>query len=137
MAKLILATPTSAARLLTVTAAATTIGRDAVNDVVIESTLVSRRHAVLLSDGPFVTIKDEGSRNGTYVNGRRVETQVLADHDLIEIGDCVMRFLAAGQEDVAPETLSLMANVVFRRTSAPSPRNLERPQNGGAASPLS
>lgn len=128
MPNLILATPTTKAKLLAVTAPSTTIGRDSVNDVVLESTLASRRHAVLLTEGPFVTIKDAGSRNGTYVNGRRVETQVLADHDLIEIGDCVMRFLASDQEVVAPETVSLMADVVFRRMPAPQPQNLERPQ---------
>ena len=33
---------------------------------------VSRRHCLLVADGRFVTIRDLGSRNGTYVNGRRI-----------------------------------------------------------------
>ena len=126
MPSLILATPTTEAKLLTVVAPATTLGRDSDNDVVIDSQLASRRHAVLLIEGPFVTIKDAGSRNGTYVNGRRVEAEVLADHDLIEIGDCLMRFLAAEQEIVSPEAVSLMADVVFRRM--PRPHNAEPAQ---------
>jgi pSer/pThr/pTyr-binding forkhead associated (FHA) protein len=35
---------------------------------------------------------DLGSTNGTIVNGNAVRSHVLADGDLIEIGDAVFRF---------------------------------------------
>ncbi len=128
MPNLILATPNTRVKVVAVVSPATTIGRDLVNNVVIDSPLASRQHAVLLIDGPFVIIKDAGSRNGTYVNGCRVETQVLADHDLIEIGDCLMRFVSSDQEVVAPETISLMSDVVFRRMPAARPHRLDTPR---------
>ncbi len=91
--QLILASPNSGAKLLVVSPKKTSIGRDDGNDVVLDSPLASRRHAVLLIDGPSVTLQDLGSRNGTFVNGCRVDSRVLANRDLIEIGDCVLRFL--------------------------------------------
>ena len=110
MAQLILTMPNGKTRQLPVTAPSTTIGRSHVNDVVLESILASRRHAVLLVDGPFVTLRDTGSRNGTYVNGTRIEMQVLAHGDTIGIGDCRIRFLATDQEAVSPEAVKLMSN---------------------------
>jgi pSer/pThr/pTyr-binding forkhead associated (FHA) protein len=59
---------------------------------------------VLEIDGPFCTVRDVGSRNGTYVNGRRIESQVLADGDTISIGDCMLRFLARDREDAVRES---------------------------------
>ncbi len=109
MAQLILTTPNGKTRLVAVVAPATTMGRASSNDVVLESPLASRRHAVLLSDGPFVTIRDSGSLNGTYVNGSRVEVQVLANGDTIGVGDCRIRFLATDQEDVPAEAVQLMS----------------------------
>src|SRR5687767_10413292 len=46
----------------------TTVGRATTNDIVIRHERVSRLHAVLTLDGPFVTIKDLASSNGVYVN---------------------------------------------------------------------
>ena len=110
MAQLILTMANGKTQQMALTAPSTTIGRALDSDVVLESILASRRHAVLLSDGPFVTLRDTGSRNGTYVNGTRIETQVLAHGDTIGIGDCRMRFLATDQETVSPEAVRLMSD---------------------------
>ena len=61
---------------------------------------VSRAHAVfeLKSEGPIV--RDLGSRNGTYVNGERVETAPLADQDVIRIGDHLLVVQALAGDDV-------------------------------------
>jgi pSer/pThr/pTyr-binding forkhead associated (FHA) protein len=108
MAQLILTMPTGKTQQMAVKAPSTTIGRSLDNDVVLESVLASRRHAVLQSEGPFVTLRDVGSRNGTYVNGARVEMQVLAHGDTIGIGDCRIRFLTTDQETVSPESVKLL-----------------------------
>jgi pSer/pThr/pTyr-binding forkhead associated (FHA) protein len=108
MAQLILTMPTGKTQQMAVKAPSTTIGRSLDNDVVLESVLASRRHAVLLSEGPFVTLRDAGSRNGTYVNGTRIEVQVLAHGDTIGIGDCRIRFLTTDQETVSPESVKLL-----------------------------
>lgn len=105
MAQLLVTTPHGKTVPVAVVGAVTTIGRANSNDVVLGSPLASRRHAVLVVEGPFVTLRDAGSRNGTYVNGRRIDVQVLAHGDTIAIGDYMMRFLAADQEAVSPEVL--------------------------------
>ena len=49
--------------------------------------LVSSRHAEVKSVGGRVTIRDVGSKNGTFVNGKRIDAEtVLADGDEIELG---------------------------------------------------
>jgi DNA-binding response OmpR family regulator len=64
-----------------------TIGRRADNDVVIVDRLASRQHAVLERQHGQYVIRDQRSRNGTFVNGQRLsEPHVLRDGDEIQIG---------------------------------------------------
>jgi ABC-type multidrug transport system ATPase subunit len=54
---------------------------------------VSRRHARLLVDGDRVRLRDLGSANGTYVNGRRISGQVVLKRgDKIDIGPFSLEF---------------------------------------------
>ncbi|MBV9850571.1 MAG: FHA domain-containing protein [Armatimonadetes bacterium] len=72
-----------------------TIGRDGDNGIVLAETTVSRRHARLVrDDAGTITLTDEGSANGVYVNGRRVSQVVLAPGDQIQIGDSYFRLEA-------------------------------------------
>jgi pSer/pThr/pTyr-binding forkhead associated (FHA) protein len=51
------------------------------------SDAVSRRHCALSVEDNRVTVHDFGSKNGTYVNGERVDgTQVVENGDQIHIG---------------------------------------------------
>lgn len=53
---------------------------------------VSRRHCLLEFDPPFITIRDLGSLNGTYVNGQRIDdVHDLFDGDEVGVGS--FRFL--------------------------------------------
>lgn len=71
----------------------TTVGRAPENDVVVEDTMVSRRHARLTSTD-VLAIEDLGSLNGTYVNGERVGRSRLAANDAIVIGTTKLRVVA-------------------------------------------
>jgi len=62
------------------------VGRAEDSDIMLGDLLVSRRHAELLVGDSGVHIVDLGSANGTFVNGRRISRQVLADRDIIGIG---------------------------------------------------
>jgi DNA-binding winged helix-turn-helix (wHTH) protein len=63
------------------------IGRDPESAVFIDSTVVSRRHAILVVDDRGATIEDLGSRNGTMVNGERLESRRSLSHgDRIGVG---------------------------------------------------
>jgi pSer/pThr/pTyr-binding forkhead associated (FHA) protein len=69
-------------------------GRDAVCDVVVTSTEVSRRHAEI-RPGPAGYVLTDSSANGTLVNGTRIEgSRVLARADVIRIGGDEFRFYA-------------------------------------------
>lgn len=68
------------------------IGRDSSADIVLQSELVSRRHAVLYEqDGDFV-LQDLNSGNGTLVNGQRRSQYALRDGDVVQFADVVCRF---------------------------------------------
>ncbi len=69
------------------------LGRDPGCDVVLNDTKCSRRHAVV-EDGPEgLVVKDAGSANGVFVNGRRVEQSALRPGDTIRIGDVRLKVL--------------------------------------------
>ena len=71
-----------------------TIGRGSDSNLVIHDRWISRNHAMLQSteNGQFYLI-DLGSRNGTFLNGRRVSIPViLKDRDLITIGNTELEF---------------------------------------------
>jgi len=75
-----------------------TLGRGAHNNIVIASAQASRQHAVITVEAAFTTIRDLGSRNGTFVNGERIESQALVDGDVIQLGTHEMRFVEGEQE---------------------------------------
>lgn len=62
------------------------IGRVPENDIVINNLGVSRRHAEIIEEGGQYYIQDLGSVNGTFVNGQKVEKDLLNDKDEILIG---------------------------------------------------
>jgi pSer/pThr/pTyr-binding forkhead associated (FHA) protein len=52
-----------------------------------QSALVSRRHCAILAEEGLVTVRDFGSKNGTFVNGERVKTErELKAGDRLKIG---------------------------------------------------
>jgi pSer/pThr/pTyr-binding forkhead associated (FHA) protein len=72
------------------------VGREAPATLAVEDTKLSRRHFRILNDGTACSIEDLRSRNGTYVNGRRVERQELCDGDVIEAGGQMFVLLGNG-----------------------------------------
>ncbi len=73
----------------------TLVGRGGEADIPVEEPRVSRRHALFRVDAAgHVTLEDQDSSNGTFVNGDRVEKQrELKDGDRIQVGyDCIIKF---------------------------------------------
>jgi len=65
----------------------TLIGRSEMSDVAIDNQYVSKHHALLIWAEGEVMLLDLKSRNGTYVNAKRVERQILQDSDILALGD--------------------------------------------------
>lgn len=66
---------------------ALTIGRESTCSLCIPDDRLSRRHFEICLDSRGVRLKDLKSRNGTWVNGRKVVATSLNDGDFIEAGD--------------------------------------------------
>ncbi|HHV54020.1 MAG TPA: FHA domain-containing protein [Firmicutes bacterium] len=70
------------------------VGRGSGNDVRVFDPYVSARHLRLLVTTGRVTVEDLGSRNGTWINGRRLgEPAVLEPGDEIRLGETRLRWL--------------------------------------------
>jgi len=65
----------------------TIIGRTPDNDVQIHSRFISRHHAQVVSDQSQSVLEDLNSTNGVFIRAQRVKQQVLADGDIIQIGE--------------------------------------------------
>jgi chromosome segregation ATPase len=69
-----------------------TIGRTTDNDIHLNAAYISRRHAVVQSDGDTTRVIDWGSRNGVYVNSKRVTEHFLKNGDIVTIGNVHFRY---------------------------------------------
>ena len=68
------------------------IGRNVNNTIYIEDDFVSTNHAMLTFRGRSWFIEDQGSTNGTYVNGHRIDRPVALSYgDELTIGRVRMR----------------------------------------------
>jgi predicted nucleic acid-binding Zn-ribbon protein len=69
-----------------------TIGRTTQNDIQLQAPHISRRHAVVMTEGDVTRVVDWGSKNGVYVNSHRVTEHFLASGDVVTIGDARFRY---------------------------------------------
>lgn len=86
----------------------TTIGRQVGNDLVLEHPQALRRHARLTRTDQEGEISDDGSSNGTCINGEKPTAEVpkiLAEGDEIKIGDFRLVFhrTPVAQPEAGPE----------------------------------
>jgi pSer/pThr/pTyr-binding forkhead associated (FHA) protein len=76
------------------------IGRHSTNDIPLPDRTVSKRHAVIGRVRGQAVVKDLDSRNGTFVNGQKVEKAILSCGDILKVGSVMFRFF---QEDETPQ----------------------------------
>jgi DNA repair exonuclease SbcCD ATPase subunit len=69
----------------------TRIGRAPTCELQLETTSVSRHHALLLKSARELVIEDLNSTNGVLVNGRKISRQLLKDGDLLTLGEVRLR----------------------------------------------
>ncbi|MGE0708924.1 MAG: FHA domain-containing protein [Planctomycetota bacterium] len=78
------------------------IGRSEDCEITIDNLGVSRYHAELLRREGFYVLRDLRSNNGTFVNGRRVDTHNLNAGDEISIGKFTISYGGMGDGAAAP-----------------------------------
>ncbi|MEY4605910.1 MAG: hypothetical protein RLY45_670 [Actinomycetota bacterium] len=64
----------------------TRIGRHSESELQLDDVTVSRRHAEIERVGDGYVVRDDGSLNGTYVNGERVDEATLQQGDEVQVG---------------------------------------------------
>ena len=69
-----------------------TIGRTEQNDIQLKASYVSRRHAVITTDGEATRVIDWGSKNGVLVNSNRITEHFLKNGDTVTIGTAEFRY---------------------------------------------
>ncbi len=62
------------------------IGRSADAEFIVEAALVSRLHCQFTATADTLRVKDLGSTNGTFVNGKRVSAAELREGDTLSVG---------------------------------------------------
>jgi S-DNA-T family DNA segregation ATPase FtsK/SpoIIIE len=86
-----------------------TVGRSPQADVVVESASTSWSHATLLLVGDGVLVRDEGSTNGTTVDGEPVgdDGTLVTEEGVVVVGGAVLTLRIDAQETPAPAPGSL------------------------------
>ncbi len=97
------------------------LGRHPSNSIQLMDKIASKEHCVVEQRGTQFVLRDLGSLNGTYVNGRRVNGEQMLRHgDEIELGMTRARY----DDGVSPRTypkLPISPEVVQQRANASSP----------------
>src|SRR5690348_13869231 len=78
---------TDSGRVIPIAALPCVIGRDESCQLRIQSEHVSRNHCVISRSDSALVIRDLGSTNGTFLNGKLIQAEsVLLDGDAIKLG---------------------------------------------------
>jgi signal transduction histidine kinase len=87
-----------------------TLGRGAANIVQLHDTEVSRDHAELFRNGDVYVVRDLGSSNGSFVNGRRVSEYELASGDQLQFGRTLLLYtgITAGRLEDLSDKISII-----------------------------
>jgi len=97
------------------------IGRSSKCDVVLDSVLVSRRHARILILQGRVLVEDMGSRNGVFLNSRQVESAMeMSVGDFLVVGDQQFQLVLARKSSLPPP----------RSSEIEAPRSVSEPDVG-------
>lgn len=93
------------------------LGRNPDNDIPLEFQGISRKHLTIhiertSGNNVNVTVRDLGSRNGTYLNNQKLEGSVqLRKGDVIKLGSVALKFIPKGDpERLTYDKLNLEAN---------------------------
>lgn len=99
------------------------VGRNGHAQVSIEDEGLSRRHFLIAREGEDYVLKDLNSRNGTWVDGRRISAEKLRHNDRIQAGRTLFLF---AELPVESATVSELLTGPHGTVIVPPARPLER-----------
>lgn len=131
------ASPGAAPQSIVVRDAVFRIGRRQEMDLTIDSPVVSGAHAELFQIADNLYVRDSGSTNGTFVNGKRITTETLLfDGAVLEIANISFRVLSHRREPATPAA-SIFMKTCFANDALDTlgRRSLAQLLGGGTAAP--
>jgi len=108
----------------------TVIGRSSDADVVLMEDMVSRRHTLMMVNGDEVRVTDNGSTNGTFVNGEKINTTTAVKGDRILIGTSIMKLVDASDQTQAIGAGHPTLNSPISSRVAPTQQHTAMPRSG-------
>jgi len=96
------------------------IGRKWDNTIVITDESLSRHHAeIIIASSGHITIKDEQSKNGTFVNNVRIASpHVLNNGDLVRCGNAVFKLLEDAPTQTTPQPPDSFSSSIIKKFPA-------------------
>ncbi len=96
------------------------VGSDPFNELILDQDGVSRQHAMLVVEAGRVLVVDRDSKNGSFVNSRRVRQAQVGVGDVLGFGPVELRL-----EEQHPEDAQLAVELTAGPRRPRSPRELE------------
>ena len=98
------------------------VGREPDSQIRLDESAVSRRHCEIVRAGSRCTVRDLGSRNCTFVNGKAVTETEIALGDEVEIGASTFLLTASETVELRPEDSVYLSAAQSGATLTSSPR---------------
>lgn len=116
----------------------TVIGRTNSCDLRIPLSSVSRKHCELIMGNGGVSVKDLGSSNGTYQNGKKVEESKLSAGDVLAVGPVVFTVVIDGKPaQVKPPKIKASGGGAKKSSKRPAePEKVGKTDDPSAASDI-
>jgi predicted component of type VI protein secretion system len=134
LSKLVLFLPDGSARDIKLDRERLSIGRRPDNDICLPYPAVSGEHAAIVTILADSFLEDQGSTNGTQVNGRAITKHLLRDRDQIDIGRQRLVYVVddAATIEAPPGVRTLGEGQAPEARVAGAPRSASRVAGAGA-----
>lgn len=112
----------------------TVIGRRHDCDLCVPLTLVSRRHCKLSKNNQIINIRDLDSRNGTFLNGKRIKEADISAGDYIGVGSLTFMLQVNGKPEKVSPPKKIQRKPATRATASEPTQVLDVPVEGASGS---
>lgn len=110
------------------------IGRGEGNNIVISDPEVSRKHAVIYYENDGFVIEDLDSRNGTFLNRKKIAKERIEDGDKVKVGNRVFTVMVEQEYSIKRMILHSRAERQGGETDVIDMESVLSPQSGFAGS---
>ncbi|MBI2896476.1 MAG: sigma 54-interacting transcriptional regulator [Deltaproteobacteria bacterium] len=117
---------TTGLKAVALTAESTVVGRGDEVPLKIDDPDASRAHAEVVREGDRFAVRDLGSTNGTFVNGRRIKEGALEEGDLVRFGGTLAIFALENIAEFQGEAVPPEAAFVGGPRARPAWEGLKR-----------